>query len=135
MPIFIEGNNKENEERLKQFCSLVSKNVIAADSQLRQKVHLAAVIASNLTNQLYAISASILERQNIPFDVLDPLILETAAKAARGHPLKSQTGPAIRRDMHVIEKHLELLRNEPEYRDIYRMISENIIHLHQTKYE
>lgn len=131
VPFFIEANDPDHEEALRDLCSKVSRKVISADSHLRQKVHLAAVIASNLTNQLYAISASILERQNIPFDVLDPLILETAAKAARGHPLKSQTGPAIRQDMHVIEKHLELLRQDPGYRDIYRMISENIIHLHQ----
>jgi predicted short-subunit dehydrogenase-like oxidoreductase (DUF2520 family) len=135
IPFFIEASSAENEENLRQLASLVTDKVMVADSPLRQKIHLAAVIASNLTNQLYSISASILERQNIGFDVLAPLILETAAKAALSHPLKSQTGPAARRDRHVIEKHLELLRDEPEYRDIYRMISENIIHFHHKKNE
>jgi predicted short-subunit dehydrogenase-like oxidoreductase (DUF2520 family) len=133
IPFFIEANSKENLEKLRHFAELVSNRVIATDSQMRQKVHLAAVIASNLTNQLYAISASILERQDIPFDVLGPLILETAKKAAYGHPLKSQTGPAVRKDLNVIGKHLDLLRDEPAYRDIYRIISENIIHLHHNK--
>ena len=107
--------------------------MIATDSQTRQKIHLAAVISSNLTNHLYAIAASILDRQEIPFDVLSALITETAAKAARSHPLKSQTGPAVRNDLKVIEKHLDLLREEPAYRDIYQMISENIIHHHKNE--
>lgn len=133
IPFFIEANSMDNLEKIKQLAEKVSNRVIATDSPMRQKVHLAAVIASNLTNQLYTISATILERQGVPFDVLGPLILETAKKAASGHPLKSQTGPAVRNDLKVMGNHLELLRDEPAYRDIYRMISENIIHLHHNK--
>lgn len=133
IPFFIESHQPENESKLRKFASLISGKVIAADSQARQKAHLAAVVASNLTNHLYAISATILERQDLPFEVLGPLIRETAAKAALSHPLEGQTGPAVRKDLKVIEKHLELLRNEPAYRDIYRLISENIIHHHSNK--
>ena len=118
---------------IKELAFRISKKVMATDSQTRQKIHLAAVIASNLTNHLYAIAASILDRQEIPFDVLSALITETAAKAALSHPLKSQTGPAVRNDLKVIEKHLDLLREEPAYRDIYQMISENIIHHHKNE--
>lgn len=130
IPIFIEGCSEEIAGILSQFAGLISSRVIVADSATRQKIHLAAVIASNLTNQLYSIAASILERQDIPFDVLAPLILETAAKAGTQHPLKSQTGPAVRNDMNVIEKHLELLQDDPAFRDIYRLITETIIHHH-----
>jgi predicted short-subunit dehydrogenase-like oxidoreductase (DUF2520 family) len=133
IPFFIEGNNVESTEKLVKFAGLVSDHVMATDSPTRQKIHLAAVIASNLTNQLYAISASILERQDIPFGVLAPLILETATKAGQQHPLRSQTGPAVRKDLHVIEKHLELLRDDPAFQDIYRLITENIIHHHSLK--
>jgi predicted short-subunit dehydrogenase-like oxidoreductase (DUF2520 family) len=130
IPFFIEGKSEEIAELLSQFAGLVSKKVMVTDSPTRQKIHLAAVIASNLTNQLYSIAASILERQDIPFGVLAPLILETAAKAGKQHPFQSQTGPAVRKDIRVIEKHLELLRDDPAFRDIYRMITENIIHHH-----
>jgi len=133
IPFFLEGNSTEISEKLFQFTSLVSDKIMITDSPTRQKIHLAAVIASNLTNQLYAISASILERQDIPFNVLVPLISETAAKAGRQHPLLSQTGPAVRKDMRVIEKHLELLRDDPAFRDIYRLITDNIIHHHSVK--
>jgi predicted short-subunit dehydrogenase-like oxidoreductase (DUF2520 family) len=130
IPFFIEGCSEEISGILAQFAGLISRRVMVTDSPTRQKIHLAAVIASNLTNQLYSISASILERQDIPFDVLAPLILETAAKAGKQHPLNSQTGPAVRNDLTVIEKHLEMLRDDPAFRDIYRLITENIIHHH-----
>jgi predicted short-subunit dehydrogenase-like oxidoreductase (DUF2520 family) len=128
--IFIEGNTSENATRLKRFASLISDRVTVTDSMTRQEIHLAAVIASNLTNQLYFIAAAILDRHNISFDVLAPLILATAEKASQKHPFKSQTGPAVRHDLRVIEKHLELLRYDPAARDIYRLITDNIIHHH-----
>jgi len=133
IPFFIEGQSVATAGKLSRFAGLVSEQVFITDSSTRQKIHLAAVIASNLTNQLYSISASILERQDIPFGVLAPLILETAIKAGQQHPLQSQTGPAVRRDMRVIEKHMELLRDDPAFQDIYRLITENIIHLHSQK--
>ena len=135
MPFFVEGSNRSIAMRLERMAAMISDKVMVTDSPTRQKIHLAAVIASNLTNQLYAISASILERQDIPFGVLSPLIVETAIKAGQQHPLKSQTGPAVRHDLQVIEKHLELLRDDPAYRDIYRLITENIIHHHSSKNE
>jgi predicted short-subunit dehydrogenase-like oxidoreductase (DUF2520 family) len=135
IPFFIEGHSVATAEKLSRFAGLVSEQVFITDSPARQKIHLAAVIASNLTNQLYSISASILERQDIPFGVLAPLILETAIKAGQQHPLRSQTGPAARRDMRVIAKHLELLRDDPAFQDIYCLITESIIHHHSQKNE
>lgn len=130
IPLFIEGKSPDIAELLSQFAGLVSNRVMVTDSPTRQQIHLAAVIASNLTNQLYSIAAAILERQGIPFGVLAPLILETASKAGKQHPFPSQTGPAVRKDLKVIEKHLELLRDDPAFFDIYRLITENIIHHH-----
>ena len=135
IPFLVEGSTDKITARLTRFAGLVSEQVMTTDSSSRQKIHLAAVIASNLTNQLYAISASILERQDIPFSVLSPLIVETAFKAGQQHPLKSQTGPAVRKDLHVIEKHLELLRDDPAFQDIYRLITDNIMHHHHHKNE
>ena len=135
IPFFVEGNNDATAKKLSRFAGLVSEIVMITDSPTRQKIHLAAVIASNLTNQLYSIAASILERQDVPFSVLAPIILETAIKAGQQHPLKSQTGPAMRKDLNVIEKHLQLLRTDPAFHDIYRLITENIIHHHSSKNE
>ncbi|MFO7614601.1 MAG: DUF2520 domain-containing protein [Bacteroidales bacterium] len=132
VPFFIEANSPAVLERLKAFAGLVSDKIVVTDSLVRRKIHLAAVIASNLTNHLYTLAASVLEKENIPFDVLAPLIAETAAKAAAQHPAECQTGPAARNDLRVIKEHLTLLKEDPSYYDIYQLISENIIH-HQTK--
>ena len=42
-------------------------------------------------------------------------------------PRESQTGPALRKDMKVIEKHLSMLRKRPEAYELYKKISDNII--------
>ena len=133
IPFFIEGNNKENEAKLSRIAGLVSGRVVQADSPTRQRVHLAAVIASNFTNHLYSIASSIMENTGISPDVLSPLIMETAKKAITAGPLISQTGPASRNDLNVIERHLGLLESNPEFREIYRIISNNIINLHHKK--
>jgi predicted short-subunit dehydrogenase-like oxidoreductase (DUF2520 family) len=135
IPFFIEANTSENTVKLSQFAGLVSGKVTEAGSATRQKAHLAAVIASNLANRLYAISASILEKEGLPFDLLAPLIMETARKAAKSHPLKSQTGPAARNDLDVISMHIDLLAGDPEFKEIYRLISENIIQNYHGKSE
>jgi len=135
MPVFVEGSSKENEQLLAALAGLISENVRATDSAARRQVHLAAVIAANLTNHLYNLAASLLEKYKIPFDVLVPLIKETANKAAMQHPLLNQTGPAIRNDLKVMEAHMEMLRDKHEYREIYRLITENIIKLHSKQNE
>lgn len=135
VPFFIEANTAENIAKLRRFAGLVSGKVTATDSVARQKAHLAAVIASNLANRLYAVSAGIMEKEGLPFDLLAPLIMETARKAAKSHPLKSQTGPAARKDLNVIFRHLELLAGDPEFKEIYRLITENIIQQYHGKSE
>lgn len=130
IPFFIEGNNKENAAKLSGLAGIVSERVIQADSPTRQRIHLAAVIASNFTNHLYSIASSIMENTGVSPDVLSPLIMETAKKAITAGPFISQTGPAARNDLKVIERHLGLLQNSPEFREIYRIISNNIINLH-----
>jgi len=131
IPFLIEGSNPVITGKLKQFAGLVSNKVLEANSTARQNAHLAAVIASNLSNRLYSLSSVILDKQHLPFDLLGPLIRETARKAAENHPLKSQTGPAARHDLGVIGHHLEMLRDDAETAEIYRLISLNIMkHYH-----
>ena len=132
VPFFIEGDCIDAEQLLQDFVSQISKKITVAESPARQQIHLAAVIASNLTNHLYSLAEKLLEKQGVPFNVLAPLILETARKAGRQSPSLSQTGPAVRNDLDVIEKHLHLLGNDPETREIYRMISENILTKHKS---
>jgi predicted short-subunit dehydrogenase-like oxidoreductase (DUF2520 family) len=126
LPLCIEGNNPENFEMIRELSLRISKNVIPMDTSRRQLTHLAAVFASNFSNHMYTIAASILKQNGIPFELLQPLIIETAEKAAKGDPQQGQTGPAIRNDIKVLQKHAEILKNTPELQELYNLISKSI---------
>ena len=76
---------------------------------------------------MYDIARQLMLDNGFDFELLIPLIKETAAKAIEMEPDQAQTGPALRKDMQVIEKHLELLKNKPEVQKLYQQISKNII--------
>jgi predicted short-subunit dehydrogenase-like oxidoreductase (DUF2520 family) len=59
--------------------------------------------------------------------LLKPLIKQTAANVRHSDLFSLQTGPAVREDTAIIEEHLGLLANEKAYKDIYDLISKQII--------
>jgi predicted short-subunit dehydrogenase-like oxidoreductase (DUF2520 family) len=89
-------------------------------------VHLAAVISSNFTNHLLAEAEKILKSRGFELDILKPLMVETIEKAFAISPENAQTGPAVRGNQKVIDKHLEILKDFPEVREVYRNLSESI---------
>lgn len=126
IPFFIEASDDENLETLRAVASSLSGKVIVADSAARKALHISAVFACNFANHMYDISAHLLARHNIPFDVMLPLVDETAAKVHSVLPHNAQTGPAVRNDINVMDSHLSMLEDEPELQEIYRIISKNI---------
>lgn len=126
IPLFIEANSLEDESRLRVIASELSDSVTVLSSEKRKYLHLAAVFACNFVNHLYYQASQILESQDLSRDLLFPLILETADKVKTLHPLEAQTGPAVRYDTNVIEKHLQMLENAPEQQEIYRLLSDSI---------
>lgn len=126
VPIGIEGNNSATEKILFALGNTISNKVKYINSEQRKHLHLAAVFANNFTNALYAEAAEILEQQNLNFDLLRPLILETAQKIQKLSPAEAQTGPAKRHDENTIKKHLELLNNEAEKKEVYALLTEII---------
>ncbi len=126
VPFLLEANTAGNFDLLKKLASLLSPNITYADSHQRQMVHLAAVFANNFTNYLYQVAFDILAKNNLPSDLLKPLIEETARKIQSHQPSEVQTGPARRNDIPTIEKHLTLLQSLPEYRQLYEILSTEI---------
>ena len=113
IPIFLEANTDKNADYLKNIASALSENVRFMSSEKRRSLHLAAVFACNFTNHIYTLSYKLLENESIPADVLLPLIDETVSKIHSMPPAVAQTGPAIRYDENVINKHLAML-DDPE---------------------
>ena len=125
IPISLEANTDKNADYLKNIASALSENVRFMSSEKRRSLHLAAVFACNFTNHIYTLSYKLLENESIPADVLLPLIDETVSKIHSMPPAAAQTGPAIRYDENVINKHLAML-DDPDMQAIYRLLSQSI---------
>ena len=125
IPICIETENKKDKELLHLFANCISKNVYEINSSKREKLHIAAVFANNFSNYMFKLANDICDKNSISFDILKPLIKETANKIQKISPIKAQTGPAKRNDNKVIENHLsQLSENQKE---IYNLVSKSII--------
>lgn len=127
VPFCVEANNADDLLILKDLASRLSKNVNEVNSEQRKLLHLTAVLVSNFSNHMYNLAHEILANKNIDFDFLLPLIQETAQKVKDIKPGQAQTGPARRNDISTIDEHMEMLNAFPEYREIYKLLSEQII--------
>ncbi len=126
VPVCIEANNTLTEKKIRALAKSLTKKIHLLDSRQRKRVHLSAVFANNFSNHLFTLAERILEKENISFDLLRPLILETAMKVQKNPPSEMQTGPAKRGDTAVIREHLKMLGDKKEFRAIYRLISKSI---------
>lgn len=132
IPFCVEAKGHEDLQLLKQLANAVSGKVFEVSSAQRKKLHLSAVFVCNFVNHLYAIGENICRQNNLPFEILQPLIHETAAKVTRSSPRQAQTGPAIRADQSTIQAHLELL-SSTENREIYQLLTHAIQTFHGKK--
>lgn len=128
VPLFVEASDDATRFRLLEICDGLSCNVVEMDSETRRKMHLSAVFACNFVNHLYALGERMLEENGLPFELLLPLIDETAAKVHHLSPRRAQTGPAVRGDKKVMERQEQLLE-DVTLRKLYRLMSESIENL------
>lgn len=124
--IFIEGNDASTLRLALTLAQSVSPYVHEFSSDERRYLHLSAVFACNFANHCFTLSSKILEAHGLSFDVMLPLIRETAEKVETIHPREAQTGPAVRGDENVMEAQKALLSNEPEMQQIYDLMSKSI---------
>ncbi len=126
IPCFIEANDDYTYRLIDDLAHSLSKRVYSLSSDDRKYLHLAAVFACNFVNHCYAVSHNLLEKHNIPFDVMLPLIDETARKVHQLSPAEAQTGPAVRYDANIIRSQSMLLKDNPLLKDIYERMSMSI---------
>lgn len=127
IPVFLETDDETLRPELEAFARRLSRTVIWADSACRAKAHLAAVFACNFVNHMYAVAERIAGSAGLPFDVLKPLIAQTAAKALdAASPADVQTGPAVRNDTGTRARHCALLDDDLQLKNIYSIISNSI---------
>ena len=127
IPLFIESDS-QFIDTLEKCARQISPNVFRVTPEIKKSIHLAAVFASNFSNFNTYIAQIILEQSHLPLNILKPLLTETLRKSLEESPAKSQTGPAVRKDSHVISEHLKLLDAlAPEFKSIYQSNTETII--------
>jgi len=132
IPICIETNHKSDSILLKKLTKVAFGKAYFYNSEQRKKIHVAAVFVNNFVNHLYYLGYNYLENNAIEPEILYPLIKETALKIKKTHPLKSQTGPALRNDFITFDAHLEILDN-PIQKEIYKLISNSISNIYGHK--
>ncbi len=132
LQFFIETNSESTREILTSLLHNITPKIQYMTSQQRGILHLCAVLVNNFPNHLCAIADRLLTENNLQFDLLKPLITETYEKIINYSPFESQTGPAVRKDENVLEKHRKLLANHEDILEIYDKITNNIIQTHKT---
>ena len=124
VPFCLEAENENDYKLLEMLAKSIGKKVYNINSEQRKTLHVAAVFVNNFTNHMYKIGNDICKENNVPFEILQPLIKETASKVAHLSPEKSQTGPATRNDQKTIKNHLNLLDSNQQ--KIYKVLTKSI---------
>jgi len=131
VPICIEAETDADLHLLETLAKSMSKNCYRINSNQRKSLHVAAVFVNNFVNHLYHIGHEICEQNKVPFEILLPLILETANKITTLPPLEAQTGPAKRNDTKTIEKHTAMLTKNQQ--EIYTLLTKSIYNTYGEK--
>lgn len=125
VPILIESKIPSIENQLIEFATQHFDKVRKLNSEQRKQLHLAAVFVNNFTNHLYFQAEEHLKKHQLDFDLLKPLILETAQKLQVISAKSAQTGPARRKDYAVVEAQKAELYGLTK--EIYELLTESII--------
>jgi len=128
IPILIESKVDELRQELLDLGRKMSDHVHIVGDEERAWLHVAAVMVNNFTNHLYVLAEKLTDSQDLSFDLLRPLILETAKKVQKLDPKQAQTGPAARGDQETIQRHLKKLEMYPDILKVYRVLSESLSH-------
>jgi predicted short-subunit dehydrogenase-like oxidoreductase (DUF2520 family) len=126
LPICIEASNDNFSDQLFELGNRISGHVEYINSTQRAYLHIAAVFANNFGNYIFSVAYELAAKKNISFQLLLPLIRNTALRLGSEDPFIKQTGPAKRNDLKLIQKHMELLKDDPEAKEMYEFISEKI---------
>jgi predicted short-subunit dehydrogenase-like oxidoreductase (DUF2520 family) len=125
IPICLESENPTDFQLLEKIAREITDKVFAINSEQRKALHVAAVFVNNFVNHLYKIGNTICEQNQVSFEILKPLILETAQKIMFLSPDEAQTGPAKRNDKATIAAHESFLSDDNQIA-IYKILTQSI---------
>ncbi len=127
IPFLVDANTEDNLQIIESLALQLDPLVQRCDDDKRMKTHVAAVFINNFTNHLYAQSEDFCLKEHIDFDILKPLMMETATRILTHSPKEVLTGPAVRNDTFTLQKHLQVLSNHPKQKYLYMKLTDSII--------
>jgi hypothetical protein len=127
IPLLIDGNSNDTIFKIGEFAKTISSLVSFANDEQRVKLHIAAVVTSNFANHLFCLAAEYCKNEKLDFKMLQPLIEETAIRLRDHVPCDMQTGPAARKDIVTLDKHLRMLNAYPRLRTVYLRMTDSIM--------
>lgn len=130
IPLCLEASSEQDLALLETVANALKGPIHFINSAQRKALHIAAVFVNNFTNHLYSIGEELCQEFNVPFEVLQPLIAETADKIKHLPPSQSQTGPAARGDQKILDEHLQHLTQQ-SHQKLYQIISAAIQKQHE----
>lgn len=126
--VFVEASSNNLEKELINLAETLGKESQYLNSETRLNLHVSGVLGNNFVNAVLSSAREYLDTQNINSQVLIPLVKETLAKNfSSDKPWQTQTGPAVRADEGSINKHLNLLQDQPDLQKLYRTLSDYIM--------
>ncbi len=128
-PFYFETSLEEDEAVIELLISVLGGKLVKSDQELRDKMHLCAVLSNNFSNYLFTLCHDLIGDKNA--QNLLPILKESIRSWETQHPEKTQTGPAVRKDQKSMEKHLALLENCPDISQVYQLISKLIQERHE----
>lgn len=126
IPLLLNASSSEAGQQLSAFAHTLSDKVQMVDDATKTRLHIAAVVTNNFTNHLFTLANDFCNKEKLDFSFLRPLLEETVNRLEQYQPDTMQTGPAIRGDDVIIQKHLSLLHSYPELAVVYEEMTKSI---------
>ncbi len=127
VPFCIEGSNDFSRKKIEVLARFLSAQIISVGAERKRVLHMAAVFMNNFTNHIATLTEDFLTAEELTLDYLSPIMEQTIEKAKKIGPQRAQTGPAIRKDIKTINAHLELLKENKDASELYKLISDQIM--------
>lgn len=132
IPCAYEYSDAKARDIIQILAGSITDITYEADGASRKWLHLCAVLSNNFTNHLMAVADDICRKENIPFDLLLPIVKQTFERVTHTPPRSLQTGPAKRNDEKTMNSHAALLNEHPEWQRMYQAINESIKAMYNT---
>jgi len=127
IPVCIEASNNEALCEVHSLAGKMSQHIYKLTFEQRKILHIAGVFVSNFMNHSVFLGQKLLSENNIPIEILNPLLRQSFGKILAADAYSSQTGPAVRGDRKIIDSHIDMLASEENFAEVYKVMSESIL--------